>query len=1037
MSDMTNKIVKWKTFLIVSLFLLVLTGSRILWITIFQSTEQPYAKDGLLDLRNWNAAEGQTIELDGQWEFYPHVWLIDPESSQQTEKSSPQLIQVPGDWNSLMQPGEDTPYGYGSYRLRILLDPKQDLTYSIRIPSVRSSSALYVNGRLLAKAGEPGVNKKEYKVGNVPYTSSFAANGSSEIEVVIQAANYDDPGKSGIVRSIKFGTEEAIARQTQLSMTMQLLVAIVSLLHAVYALILYLLGKRDRRLLFFSLLLASATFMYLLATDEKLIPYWFPIDYETGIKLVSYAIIALSCSLLLCVKQQWPAFWKKAFPAYGMVCGAYALSALFLPAKHLMKLLPLDLSIMGTFLLITIVSLLRTSTIKDIKGNTLLLLALVAFVNNIVWWGLTDAMGIKVLSYPFDLIVALACFASLWFRRYFQVHQATNELAAKLQRADQRKDQFLANTSHELRNPLHSILNLSQSVLEREKRSLHDQSVRDLELVLAVGRRMSLMLHDLLDAMSLKESTPRLQLRSLSIQSIASGVLDMLRVMIEGKSVRLADRIPEHFPTVIADENRLIQILFNLLHNALKFTNEGEVSIHGYVKDGRAHIVVSDTGIGMDKDTMRRIFEPYEQGDSGSAIAEGGFGLGLSITKQLVELHGGSLQAASVPGQGSEFVFTLQLADQNATQEEKQSDTLPSIDFADSAAAAASALPDSVPLRPHTMNASRPRIMVVDDDPVNLKVMETLLSAEEYDLTPVTSGKQALDLLDFQEWDLVISDVMMPQMSGYELTRTIRERFTLTELPILLLTARSQPEDIENGFRAGANDYVSKPVDSWEVRSRVKALTEVKRSVRERLRMEAAWLQAQIQPHFLFNTLTAVSALSEIDPDRMRNLLGVFSDFLRDRYRLQNMDELAPVEDELSIVRSYLFIEKERFAERLQVVWEIDDCQELRIPLFTIQPLVENSVRHGIMKRSRGGTIVIRIVNHETYAEISIEDDGVGMEESVLQQILDKRMDDESGVGLLNTDLRLKRHYREGLRIKSQPGVGTSVSFVVRKHQKG
>lgn len=198
--------------------------------------------------------------------------------------------------------------------------------------------------------------------------------------------------------------------------------------------------------------------------------------------------------------------------------------------------------------------------------------------------------------------------------------------------------------------------------------------------------------------------------------------------------------------------------------------------------------------------------------------------------------------------------------------------------------------------------------------------------------------------------------------------------------------------------------------------------------------MEAAWLQAQIQPHFLFNTLTAVSALSEIDPDRMRNLLGVFSDFLRDRYRLQNMDELAPVEDELSIVRSYLFIEKERFAERLQVVWEIDDCQELRIPLFTIQPLEENSVRHGIMKRSRGGTIVIRIVNHETYAETSIEDEGVGMEESVLQQILDKRMDDESGVGLLNTDLRLKRHYREGLRIKSQPGVGTSVSFVVRKH---
>ncbi|KQL43615.1 hypothetical protein AN963_29720 [Brevibacillus choshinensis] len=1036
MSDITNKIVKWKTFVIVSLFLLVLTGSRILWFTMFQSTEQPYAVNGQLDLRNWNAAEGHTIELDGQWEFYPHVWLMDPEYSQQTDKRSHLLIQVPGDWNSILQPGEDTPYGYGSYRLRILVNPEHDLTYSIRIPSVRSSSALYINGRLLAKAGEPGKNKKEYVAGNLPYTSSFVANGSSEIEVVIQAANYDYPGKSGIVRSIKFGTEEAIARQTQLSMAMQLLVAGVSLLHAVYALTLFFMGKRDRRLLYFSLMLASATLMYILATDEKLIPYWFPIDYETGVKLVSYAIIALSCSLLLCVKQQWPAFWKKAFPVYGIVCGAYALLELFLPAKHLMMLLPLDLLIMGTSLLITIGSLLRTSAIKDIKGNTLLLLALVAFADNIVWWGLTDAMEIKVLYYPFDLIIALACFVSLWFRRYFQVHHATIDLAAKLKRADQRKDQFLANTSHELRNPLHSILNLSQAVLEREKKSLHEQSVRDLELVLTVGRRMSFMLHDLLDVMSLKEGAPRLQLRSLSIQTIATGVFDMLQFMTEGKSVRLVDRIPEHFPPVIADENRVIQIVFNLLHNALKYTNEGEVSIQGYVKDGRAHIVISDTGIGMDKETMRRIFEPYEQGDSESAMVEGGFGLGLSISKQLMELHGGSLQAKSVPGQGSEFVFTLPLADQTASQEERQTNNLPSIVFAESTAAAASDPLDSISVQQKTMNANRPRILVVDDDPVNLKVMETILSVEEYDVTSVTNGNQALAVMDSQEWDLVISDVMMPHMSGYELTRTIRERFSITELPILLLTARSQPEDIENGFRVGANDYVTKPVDSWEVRSRVKALTEVKQSVRERLRMEAAWLQAQIQPHFLFNTLNAIMALSEINLDRMRNLLGVFSDFLRYKYKLKNMDELVPVEDELSIVRSYLFIEKERFDERLQVLWEIDDCQELKIPLFTIQPLVENSVRHGIMKRSRGGKIVIRIVNHETYAEISVEDDGVGMEESELQRILEKRMDDESGVGLLNTDLRLKRHYGKGLHIKSKPEVGTSVSFVVWKHHK-
>ena len=272
MSDIANKIAKRKTLIIVCLFLLVLTGLRILWISTFQSAEQPYAVNGQLDLRNWNAAEGQVIVLDGQWEFYPQIWLMDPAHSQQADKASPPMIQVPGGWNSLLQPGKETPYGYGSYRLTILVNPNHDLTYSIRIPSIRSSSELYVNGRLLAKAGEPGTTKDEYVPRNVPYSASFAANGSSEIEIVIQAANYDDPGKSGIVRSIKFGTEAAIARQTQLSMSMQMLVAVVSLLHAAYAFILYLVGTRDRRLLYFSLMLTSATLMYLLATDEKLIP---------------------------------------------------------------------------------------------------------------------------------------------------------------------------------------------------------------------------------------------------------------------------------------------------------------------------------------------------------------------------------------------------------------------------------------------------------------------------------------------------------------------------------------------------------------------------------------------------------------------------------------------------------------------------------------------------------------------------------------------------------------------------------------------
>src|SRR5690625_3178755 len=151
---------------------------------------------------------------------------------------------------------------------------------------------------------------------------------------------------------------------------------------------------------------------------------------------------------------------------------------------------------------------------------------------------------------------------------------------------------------------------------------------------------------------------------------------------------------------------------------------------------------------------------------------------------------------------------------------------------------------------------------------------------------------------------------MMPRMSGYELTRIIRKRFTISELPILRLTARNRPEDIENGFLAGANDYVTKPVDAVELKSRVNALTEVRKSSRERLRMESAWLQAQIQPHFLFNTLNSIIALSEIDTTRMQKLLEAFSNVLRGKFNFQNINEFVPIESELDLIRSYLYIEK-------------------------------------------------------------------------------------------------------------------------------
>jgi two-component system sensor histidine kinase ChiS len=1007
-----------KIAVIITLFILLLTGSRLLWLQLFIQSHQPYAEGGQIDLRDFDF-QHHTLTLDGEWVFYPSSWLMD----ENNPPMPPTYIQVPDGWDEVFQEGELTPYGYGSYHLKLLIDPEKAFTFSMRVPSIRSAAKIYVDGHLIAAAGELGENRQQTVAKNVPFTASFETKGQSEIDIIMQVANFQDPRNGGIVRSIKFGREEMIFRETQLSITMQLLVAVVLILHAIYSVILYLLGNKDRRLLFFSVLTISIMFYYLLGSDDKLLSFWFPINYDWGFIFVHLSMVGIGYSLLQCIEPWLPRHLNRSKQGFALVCACASVLAMLLPTRYVVTIQGVYIVLLAVPIVITMMLMLGR-TIKDIRHNVFLLLAILAFVNSILWDVLLLITGIKVISYPFDLIITIACLATLWFKDYVKVHADTKELAQKLQKADLLKDEFLASTSHELRNPLHSIINMSKAVLEREAAVLSHKSVNDLETVLAVGKRMSLLLNDLLDVMSLKENTKKLHLGTVSIHTIVVAVLDMLRFMMEGKPVHFVNHIPKDFHKVLADENRVIQIVFNLVHNAVKFTNEGAITLSGYTTgEGMAKIVITDTGIGVDAETMQRIFEPYEQGTVSKTIIEGGFGLGLNISKRLIELHGGTLEVQSVVGQGSTFAFTLPLSDEadshdtdENNQEHKSQERMASQSTVETNRSPA---------------CNRPRILVVDDEPINLRVIETILANEKYEVVTVTSGLKALACIWSQEWDLVISDVMMPKMSGYELVRSIRKQFTMTDLPVLLLTARSQPHDIENGFLAGANDYVIKPVDALELRSRVEALTKVKRSIQELHRMEAAWLQAQIEPHFLFNTLNAILTLSELDSDRTSKLVEALSDFLRESYNFQNVEALVPLENELRLIQAYLYIQQERFGERIQVVWELEAETDVLIPSLTIQPLIENALKHGILKRAEGGTIHIRMIDYTTHLEITVADDGVGMDEEQLAKLLQMEKRHSRSIGLINTHIRLQHHYGQGLRITSKLHKGTTVSFVV------
>lgn len=1026
---------KTKYALIVAVFLVAITGIRLTWLYFQRTVEHPQAARGVLDLRGWELPPERTITLNGQWEFIPSRFVMPEEFMTDDEAGLPErrLIQVPGDWKEAFTDDDGAVLHYGTYRLRILLGDDKHPDYKLRIQAIRNASIIYANGRLVAESGRPADSLELQEARNVPYSVTVAPSPhDGSIELLIHVSNH--AGQGGITEPIRFGTVQAVDKRTNLLIGMQLLLSVILVVHGLYAVLLYFLGAASKGLFYFSLLMVCAL-ASVLTSDDRLLFALIPYSFEVYAKVTVLSYLGSAAFLPPMMKYLFADIGNvRGLRWFGGICAACALLALVLPSQY--SLHPISPIILGLMLMAAIflsIQILKKAEMEKEDALFLLLVCLCIAVN-IAWTSLRFRVFVNMSFYPFDLMIAVFAFAAFWFKRFFRANLQMKRLAEKLRLADKRKDDFLVNTSHELRNPLHAMINISQTMLDDQARPLHEEHRRSLTLLTSIGKRLSMLLDDLLDAARLEERTIRLQLSSVHVQPVVTGVLEMLKSMLSGKSIQLSVDIDGRLPAVRADENRLVQILFNLLHNAIKYTTRGEIVIRASHAGGMAVIQVEDTGIGMDEETMRRIFLPYEQGDPEKGGAVGGFGLGLSICKELVELHGGTLQVSSSLGEGSVFTFTLPLSTEPASSDaNEQAAAFPAAQAQPELSEPGADCDESGALA--SAAANRPRILAVDDDPVNLKVLTGILGPDRYDITVAASAPEALAKLGKASFDLVIADVMMPDISGYALTRTIRERFTVSELPVLLLTARNRSEDIVTGFQAGANDYIAKPVDALELRSRVRALTDLKRSIQERLRMEAAWLQAQIQPHFMYNTLNTIAALGTMDQAKMLDLLEQFGNYLRMSFDLHNIDRVISLRRELELIHTYLFIEKERFGERLEVQWEGELEAELMVPPLAIQTLVENAVRHGVLRRSSGGTVVIRVEIAAEEAAITVSDNGVGMTREQREQALGKPTTSGRGIGLYNTDRRLKQLYGTGLDIQSAPGQGTSITFRIPLRQ--
>ncbi|MFM0028702.1 ATP-binding protein [Paraburkholderia madseniana] len=386
------------------------------------------------------------------------------------------------------------------------------------------------------------------------------------------------------------------------------------------------------------------------------------------------------------------------------------------------------------------------------------------------------------------------------------IRERTAELAVAKEHADaanQAKSDFLAHMSHELRTPLNGILGYAQ-ILKRDKR-LDQRQVDGVTVIQRSSEHLLAIINDILDMAKIEAGRAELNLSDISLERFIYFIAETIRVKAIEKGLAFACEMAPDLPAgVRVDEKRLRQVLLNLLSNAIKFTEEGSVRLRvGYLPPARLRFEVQDTGIGIDEARLEAIFQPFEQ-VSDARHRVGGTGLGLAISRQLVRLMGGEFHVESRRGAGSAFSFEL-----NVPVVAPQAVVVPS-EWTVSG-----------------YKGPRKTILVVDDVAANRAVAVDMLGQLGFDVVEAVNGFEALEKAKALRPALILMDVLMPGMDGLEATRRLREMPEFGDLPIVAVSAGASGSDAAKSLAAGANAFLSKPVDLSRLLSQIAALLNI------------------------------------------------------------------------------------------------------------------------------------------------------------------------------------------------------------------
>lgn len=740
------------------------------------------AKNGVANLR-FTDFEKRT-PLDGEWQFYWNQ-LLAPKAN---PTSAPIIVNFPFKWQGYKLNGQELPaFGYATYRLTVLV-PKSEKRLRLSIPDIYSAYRLYINDSLMVTKGIVATNKSDF----VPYWQYQAIDlpiNKDTLKLTLQVANFAH-SKGGIAKPLFIGTRDVIDLARQREVGVDLLLTGCLLMGGLFFLGLYLLGSRDKAVLLFSIY--SIVYSYrIIGTDNYVLHSILPnINWYITLR-IEYISLFLGIGLFgQYTSCLYPRDSHKKF-LYGLsfACYLFAVVSLVFPPFYFTQLVNPFLVVM-LFCLGYIPYVYIKAYRKHRPGSLFSMMSAVALmcifaISLFHYWGWIP---------PLQLISFIGYVAFFFLQSLVLSHRVSFQLQRARLQAEQglrAKGEFLSTMSHEIRTPLNSVIGISHLLLKNNPRADQEEQ---LNVMLFSANNLLAIVNDILDYNKIEAGKISFENIEMDVAIIAKNIVHGLQNTADDKGVDLRLTIDSALQNkVIGDPTRLSQVITNLVHNAIKFTQTGYVEVRVFVESQTEtavtlNIQVKDTGIGISKEKQKMIFERFTQADSSTSRSFGGTGLGLAICKRLIELQNSSLQLISEEGRGSTFYFiqTFEKSENIAGSKQVESDE-----------------------KEEFKSLAGVNILLVEDNPINVLVAQRFLQNWGANIDVATNGLEAINKLDVLKHKLVLMDLLMPEMDGYEAAKRMRQMGV--KLPIIALTA-NLPKEVDKEVKdAGMDDIVVKP----------------------------------------------------------------------------------------------------------------------------------------------------------------------------------------------------------------------------------